>query len=136
MKNEKIDIADDTQTYWFGMADYEINLLLINKKIRLVYVSEPPHGDSYHKLYIDEKEFMGYVWGCYFLFPYGQRYMVCSWFEKTIERKTIIINLENFNYYVLPQYYHKFKMKNNDIEFEKTESHEKITITLKQIENI
>jgi len=58
---EKIKIENDTQTYWLGMSDYEINLLMVHKIIRLVYISEPPNGDSYHKLFIDETEFPGYV---------------------------------------------------------------------------
>jgi hypothetical protein len=135
MEMEKVSIENDTQTYWFGMGNYEINLSMINKKIRLVYVSEAPHGDSYHKLVIDKTEFIGYVWGCNFLFPYGQRYLVCSWFEKTIERKTIIINLENLKHIVLPKYYHSFSSKENDIEFEDVETHEIMTMTLTQIEN-
>ena len=76
---EIINIDNDSQTYWFGMSDYEINLTMIDKTIRLLYVSEAPHGDSYHKLYIDEVETLGYVWGCNFLFPFKQKYLVCSW---------------------------------------------------------
>ena len=133
---KKIYIENDTQTYWFGMSDYEINLAKINKIIRLIYVSEPPHGDSYHKLYIGETEFFGYVWGCNFLFPYKQEYLVCAWFEKTIERKTIIINLENFKYFVLPQYYHTFRRENDDIVFENSASREREKMTLTQLKSL
>ena len=30
-KMEKINIDNDTQTYWLGMSDYEINLPIIDK---------------------------------------------------------------------------------------------------------
>ena len=131
---EKIKIENDTQTYWLGMSDYEINLPMIHKIIRLAYISEPPHGDSYHKLFIDETEFPGYVWGCNFLFPYQQKYMVCSWMEKICERKTAIINLENMKYFILPKYCHEFTVRNNIIELKETETCEIKTLTLKQIE--
>jgi len=136
MEKEEVKIEDDTQTYWFGMNDYEIDLQIINKVIRLIYISEPPFGDSYHKLYIDEVEFPGYVWGCNFLFPYKQKFLVCSWMEKTYERKTTIINLENLKYYILPKYYHSFCLKNNNIEFKDTNSCEIETLSLIQIEKL
>ena len=133
---EKISIDNDTQTYWFGMSDYEINLQMINKTIKLLYVSEPPHGDSYHKLYVGETEFSGYVWGCNFLFPYKQKYLVCSYMEKLYERKTAIVNLESLNYFLLPKYFHKFTNQNNNIEFEETDNCEIEKLTLNQIEEI
>ena len=40
---EKIKVENDTQTYWLGMSDYEINLPMVHKIIRLVYISEPSH---------------------------------------------------------------------------------------------
>lgn len=119
-KNEimkKIILDDDSQTHWFGMSNYEINLILINKIIKIIYVSEPPFGDSYHKLYIDDVEFNGFVWGCEFLFPFKQEYIICSWMKELYERKTIIINLTDLNYYIFPIYYETFKRQKNHIDF-------------------
>jgi hypothetical protein len=116
------------------MNDYEINLQIISKTITLLYVSELSHGDSYHKLYIDGTEFSAYVWGCNFLFPYEQKYLVCSYMKKLYERKTVIINLKNLKYYILPKYYHRFSCQNNSIKFEETDSCEIEKLTLNQIE--
>ena len=75
---EIIEINNDFDSHIFAMDDFELYLKLANVKIRIIYVSEPPHGDSYHHLFINDKRFPGYVWGCYFLFPYHQKYMICS----------------------------------------------------------
>ncbi|MEO6819538.1 MAG: hypothetical protein ABI266_08670 [Ginsengibacter sp.] len=114
---KKIDLEDDVHTHWFGMNNYEINLALINKIIKIIYVSEPPFGDSYHKLYIDDIEFIGFVWGCDFLFPFHQQYIICSWMKELYDRKTIIINLKDLNYDVLPIHYETFRSHKNRLEF-------------------
>lgn len=102
---KKIILGNDSQLHWFGMGDYEIILALSNKNIKIIYVSEPPFGDSYHKIYINDVEFDGYVWGCGFLFPFNQEYLVCSWMKELYDRKTIIINIINLNCYIFPVYY-------------------------------
>ncbi|WP_152559974.1 hypothetical protein [Hymenobacter sp. IS2118] len=115
---KKIALTDDSQTHWFGMGNYEIKLTLINKTVRIMYVSEPPFGDSYHQLYIDNVEFEGFVWGCEFLFPFGQAYLICSWMKNLYQRKTLLIDLKTSNYYVFPIYYGDFKRRGNSIDFE------------------
>jgi len=115
---KKVTLGDDSQLHWFGMGDYEIDLALINKIIKVIYVAEPPFGDSYHKLYIDDVEFDGFVWGCEFLFPFNQEYLICSWMKSLYERKTIIINLMNLSHYVFPIYYGRFKRQKDCINFE------------------
>jgi hypothetical protein len=77
----------------------------------LRYISEPPHGDSYHYMKIDGFPFKGYVWGCMFLFPFHQKYIVCSWMEKLYERKTIIIAIKNKLYHVFDGYWYDYKIE-------------------------
>ncbi len=133
---EKIDLADDLHTHWFGMGNYEINLTLINKTVKIIYVSEPPFGDSYHNLYIDDVEFTGFVWGCEFLFPFKQEYLICSWMKSLYERKTIIINLTNSKHYVFPIYYGTFKREKNHIKFESKLLNKSETLDLDDIKNL
>ncbi|MFD1469850.1 hypothetical protein ACFQ48_16595 [Hymenobacter caeli] len=132
----KITLDDDFQTYWFGMGDYEINLTIVNKVIRVIYVSEPPFGDSYHKLYVDDIEFKGFVWGCEFLFPFNQEYLICSWMKGLYQRKTIIINLINLNYHILPISYESFKRQKNYIYFESKLLNKSLALDLNNIQNI
>jgi hypothetical protein len=74
------------------------------------YVGEPPHGDSYHDLSINGNRFPGYVWGCLFAFSTDSKYLVCSWMDKPIERKTVVIDCTNRKYLVLPQYIYEFSV--------------------------
>ena len=118
------------------MGNYEINLTLIDKIVKIIYVSEPPFGDSYHKLYIDDVEFEGFVWGCDFLFPFRQEYLICSWMKGLYERKTLIINLKDSNYYAFPLYYETFKRQENHINFESKLLKKSKTLDLSDIKKL
>ena len=118
------------------MDNYEINLTLIDKIVKIIYVSEPPFGDSYHKIYIDDVEFEGFVWGCDFLFPFRQEYLICSWMKGLYERKTLIINLKDSNHYVFPLYYETFKRQENHIEFESKLLKKSKTLDLSDIKKL
>lgn len=133
---EKIEIKNDFDSHILAMEDFELSLKLADAVVKIVYVSEPPHGDSYHHLFINDKKFPGYVWGCYFLFPYHQKYMICSWMKELYDRKTIIIEIETLKYQVLEKYYHHFKMKNQQIELIGIKENEKLFLDLSAIEKL
>lgn len=133
---EKIEIKNDFDSHILAMEDFELSLKLADAVVKIVYVSEPPHGDSYHHLFINDKKFPGYVWGCYFLFPYHQKYMICSWMKELYDRKTIIIEIETLKYKVLEKYYHQFKMKNQQIELIGIKENEKLFLDLSAIEKL
>ncbi len=133
---KKIYLNDDSQCHWYGMADYEIQLALLGKVLKIMYVSEPPFGDSYHKLHIGDTEFGGFVWGCHFLFPFNQQYLICFWMAELYERKTIIINLLNLDYYLLPVYYNTFTRQDNSIAFKDSNSNKTRTVHLEEIRKL
>ena len=108
---KKTEILDDTTSHWFGMQDYQIKLALSPHIININYIGEPPFGDSYHSLSIDDVQIDGYVWGCKFMFPYQQRYLMCSWMADLYERKTIIIQLSTAKIHVLKEYWYDYKVK-------------------------
>ena len=116
------------------MNDYFINLKKSNHTIELNYVSEPPHGDSYHKMRIDGVTLKGYVWGCMFLFPINQEYIVCSWMEKLYERKTIIINIENKSYHILNEYWYDFRIENGNLLLGNDKFKESKNVNINRIE--
>lgn len=112
-----IEVFNDQERFVFSMDDFRINLHLSGKVIFLKYISEPPFGDSYHKLSIDGEEYEGYVWGCNFIFPFKHNFLICSWMSAPYERKTMITNLRTKKKYILEKYYHSFEVRDNSIEF-------------------
>lgn len=128
----EIEVFNDDERFVLAMDDFSIKLHVSNKILFLKYVSEPPFGDSYHKLSIDGDDYEGYVWGCNFIFPFAQNFLVCSYMSVLYERKTIIINLLTKKNYILPQYYHSFAVKNNTIEFVSTDDAKHI-VEVKQL---
>jgi hypothetical protein len=73
-------------------------------EIELLYAGEPPHGDSYHTIKIDGDTFPGFAWGCIFSISDDSRYLAFSWMATYIDRKTIVVDLESYSYFVLPKY--------------------------------
>ncbi|TDG35613.1 hypothetical protein EZJ43_13415 [Pedobacter changchengzhani] len=132
----KIEINNDFDTHFFAMEDFELSLKLADAVVKIIYISEPPHGDSYHHLFIDDRKFPGYVWGCHFLFPYHQKYMICSWMKDLYDRKTVIIDIKTSEYKILKKYFGKFKMNNNQIELIGISENEKLTLDLSSVEKL
>jgi hypothetical protein len=128
-----IEVFSDQERFVLAMDDFRINLHLSNKVLFLKYVSEPPFGDSYHQLSIDGGEYEGYVWGCNFVFPFGQNFLVCSYMRALYERKTIIINLLTKKNYILPKYYHSFEVKDNAIEFVNSNDTKQAAVEVKRL---
>lgn len=107
---EVLKLPSDGSCEWAGMGDYQLVSPNGSISANITYVGEPPHGDSYHYLGINGKKFPGYVWGCLFAFSPDSKYLVCSWMEKLIERKTVVINCADAKYFVLPKYIYKFSV--------------------------
>lgn len=93
------------------MGDYVLVSPDGRHRATLLYVNEPPHGDSYHTLSIDGRMFPGYAWGCHFACSKDSRYLALSWMERLSERKTVVIDMEERQYRVLPEYLYSFKLE-------------------------
>ena len=100
-----------TQTsHWAGMDDF----LLVSPdgahRIELRYAGEPPHGDSYHIVTIDERPFPGFAWGCFFSMSTCSRYAAFSWMSQLYERKTIVVDMAVCKYCVLTIYIYQVEI--------------------------
>ena len=108
---EKLKLPVDGTCAWAGMSDYQ--LISPNNSVSAIikYIGEPPHGDSYHSMSINENDFPGFAWGCLFAFSSDSRYLVCSWMCKWVERKTVVVDCVNKKYFVLPEYIYNFSIQ-------------------------
>ena len=127
------DLNENDNSIWLGMSDYRLILKQSNHEILMKYIGEPPHGDSYHQIELNGKLLKGYYWGCMFLFPSMQRYMVASWMEKLFERKTIIVDFKLKLYTVLDKYWYDFKEIDDKIVLINKATEEVETINLTKI---
>ncbi|TDQ08799.1 hypothetical protein [Pedobacter metabolipauper] len=130
-----VKISDD-QSHWMGMDDYEIILTESGHAIELKYLGEPPHGDSYHSLNVDGLQLEGFFWGCNFIFPDQQKYMVCSWMEKLYERKTIVVNLSAKSTYLMSDYWYDYKVNGDVLIFENNNFGTTTRLEIKNIQNL
>lgn len=122
---EIIRTSNDYKCQWYGMGDFKITLEKSSHIIELTYKGEPPHGDSYHIMKINDFQIPGLTWGGMYMFPYNQEYVICSWMSKLYERKTIVIDIRNRRYYITKDYWTHSKIENNklilgDYKFTKT----------------
>ncbi|CAB1259118.1 Uncharacterised protein [Vibrio cholerae] len=108
---EVIKLPNNGICEWAGMEDYQLLSPSSTISAILTYIGEPPHGDSYHSLSINGKKFPGYAWGCLFAFSSDSRFLVCSWMEKLIERKTVVIDCIEEKYFILPTYIYMFSVE-------------------------
>jgi len=99
--------ADGT-SLWAGMANYILATTDRRHEIDLRYVGEPPHGDSFHELSVDGRRLPGFAWGCYFGVSPCSRHLAASWMAKLYERKTVVIDMEERRFAVLPIYISSF----------------------------
>lgn len=106
---QRIEFTNDKRHQHVGMGD----LLLISPdgryEIQLMYVGEPPHGDSFHSGFIDGHPYPGFIWGCMFAFSSCSRYFAFSAMPTKYERRTAIVDLDTQSYFVLPQYIYQFR---------------------------
>lgn len=104
---EKI-FPQDGSALWAGMGNYRLVSANRIHQIQLTYIGEPPHGDSYHQIVIDEHSFPGHVWGCMFALSHDYRYLVFSWMPALAERKAVVVDIIDRRYFVLPEYFYDF----------------------------
>ncbi len=71
-------MPSDGSAIWAGMGNFILNSPDKSVRAELFYVGEPPHGDSYHSVIINSKQFLGWAWGCLFAFSQDSRYLVFS----------------------------------------------------------
>lgn len=72
--------TDGRKARWWGYGDFYC-ASPAGTRILLPYQSEPPHGDSYHRLLIGSKTIRGYVWSGYLRWSPCGRYFTCDWLE-------------------------------------------------------
>lgn len=115
-----VEMPNDGNSIWIGMDDFILKTHNSKQHIIIKYLGEPPHGDSYHKLTINNIECPGFAWGCNFAINRGCNFLALSWMEKLYDRKTIIIDIDNMMYGVLGSYVYDFKFeKEYLVELEK-----------------
>lgn len=95
-------LPDGGKSRWAGMANYILATPDLNHEVDLRYVDEPPRGDSYLELRVDDRKLPGFVWGCMFAVDACSRYLASSWMAERYERKTVVIDLEQHRFTVLP----------------------------------
>lgn len=100
----RIEFSQEHRQEWAGMGDFLLVSPNGNHEIQLPYVGEPPWGDSYHTIQIDGHDIPGLAWGCAFAMSSCSRYLAFSWMRQRIERKTMVVDMEERRYTILPNY--------------------------------
>lgn len=108
---EVIQANADGSCGWIGYCDFSLLSPDGVHKIELSYAGEPPHGDSYHRVTIDGKKFPWLAWGCNFAFTSSSTHLVFSAMKETISRYTMVVDLKQSKYFVLPSYIYEFRLE-------------------------
>jgi hypothetical protein len=111
LETQKITLPVDGASRWAGMANYVLTSPNGHYEVVLPYAGEPPHGDSYHELLIDGVKLPGLVWGCNFAFSADSRFLAASWMAERYERRTIVVDVQQRRYAVLPDYLLDFEFR-------------------------
>jgi len=133
--NETIEISDE-HSHYMGMGDYKIILPESNHILELKYIGEPPHGDSYHSLDIDDVQLPGFFWGCQFIFIDHQKYMVCEWMEKLYDRNTVIVDISAKTIYVTKTSWSLYKIEGDFLVLGNYHSDKTRRIEIKRIKDL
>ncbi|MHA6820363.1 hypothetical protein [Ralstonia pseudosolanacearum] len=104
-------LPPDGTSIFAGMADVALVMPNGHHSIHLRYEGEPPHGDSYHSIWIDGVRAPGYAWGCRFACTMDSRFLAMSWMGKLLERRTAVFDLAERRYFVLPFYMADFRFR-------------------------
>lgn len=112
---ERMTFPPDGTSRWAGMADLVLVSPGDRHEVTLLYVGEPPHGDSYHCAEIDGVPLPGWVWGGNFAFTPDGTHLACSWMAARFERRTIVIDLAGRCYCVLPRVFADFEFRGPDL---------------------
>lgn len=95
---------------WAGMGDFRLISPDGNHVVLLPYEGEPPHGDSFHRVSIDQRIVPGYAWGCMFAFTADSRYLTFSWMPHLYDRRTMVVDVIERAFFVLPEYIYDFRL--------------------------
>ncbi|MHA6914568.1 hypothetical protein ACQUJO_15730 [Ralstonia pseudosolanacearum] len=104
-------LPPDGTSIFAGMADVALVMPNGRHSIHLRYEGEPPHGDSYHSIWIDGVRAPGYAWGCRFACTMDSRFLAMSWMGKLLEGRTAVFDLAERRYFVLPFYMADFRFR-------------------------
>ena len=107
---EVIEARRDGESFWAAYSSFLFLSPDRSQRVKAEYVGEPPHGDSYHQLIVNERKLPGFAWGGSFAWSADSRYFCCAWMEKRFERKTIVIDVMQGRYFVLPTYFNDFQI--------------------------
>lgn len=108
MPTFELELPPGGNRAWAGHGHYRLISPSRRQIVRLRYVGEPPHGDSYHQLHVDDAALPGFVWGCEFALSADEQFLAASWMAQPFERRTIIIDVATGRYTVLPVYIPNF----------------------------
>ncbi|WP_084304850.1 hypothetical protein [Phytopseudomonas flavescens] len=89
---------------WAGMGNYLLLSPDARHEVELIYLGEPPHGDSYHRVIIDGHALPGFAWGDWFSMSACSRYLSMSWMPACYERHTLLVDMLGYRYTRLPAY--------------------------------
>lgn len=103
---ENLRATHDGTRLWFGMVDYQIHAPAGYAILSLPYISEPPHGDSVHRILVNDHTFPGFAWGNSLAWSPCSRYVALDWTAqlRTLTRNTIVLDVHSLKYFVLPEY--------------------------------
>ena len=118
---ETVSLPTDGHTGCAGMRSVKFLSPDGNHVVEAPYESEPPHGDSFHLVYVDGVRFPGYLWGCNFAWNPDSGYFVGSWMAKWIDRRTVVIDVRSKRYFVLSEYFYDFVVNYPTISEVRTE---------------
>jgi hypothetical protein len=90
---EEITLPTDGASGWAGMRSLKFRSPNGKHIIEAPYESEPPHGDSIHRAFVDGVAFLGLLWGCNFAWSPDSAYFVASWMAAYVERRTVVIDV-------------------------------------------
>lgn len=105
---QTINIPADGTAVWAGMGNYILVSPDGQHQLKLTYIAEPPHGDSYGSLVIDDVKLPGFAWGSLFASSTDSHYVVFDWMARRFVRQTIVVDLKQRCYFVLPEPIHNF----------------------------
>jgi hypothetical protein len=63
MELKCVELPADGASIHVSMGDFELLTPNGEHRVQILYRGEPPHGDSYHKFFIDDVSLPGYAWG-------------------------------------------------------------------------
>lgn len=97
------------------MGDYQLVSPGGQHVADLIYETEPPHGDSLHRLIIDGRRFPGRVWGRWFSFSSDGDWLGFSWAGEAFDAATVIADIPGRRFAMLKAYIPAFRIEGSQI---------------------